>query len=50
MKALAASGFLEVFRIATGSLTAETPSVGKTNSTGAPLAFSRIGMKSTIMP
>ncbi|RYE84703.1 MAG: extracellular solute-binding protein, partial [Hyphomicrobiales bacterium] len=33
--------------IHTITLTAETPSFGKTNSTGAPLAFSRIGMKST---
>ena len=27
-----------------------TPSFGKTNSTGEPLALARIAMKSTIMP
>ena len=29
--------------VATGSVTAETPSCGKTKATGAPLAASRIG-------
>jgi iron(III) transport system ATP-binding protein len=39
-----ASVSLAVDRMATGSVTAETPSLGNTNSTGAPLAFSRMGM------
>ena len=50
MNALAASGFLLDFRIATGSVTADTPSAGNTNSTGAPFAFSRMAMKSTRKP
>jgi hypothetical protein len=49
-KAFAASGFRAVARIATGSVKQDAPSTGSANSTGAPLTFSRIGRKSTIMP
>ena len=49
-KARAAAGFCEVFRIATGSVTAGLPSAGKMKSIGEPFAFALNAMKSTSTP
>ena len=48
--ARAAGAFCAVFRMATGSVTAGSPSAGNTKSIGEPLAFALNAMKSTTTP
>ena len=48
--ARAAAAFCVVFRMATGSVTAGSPSAGKMKSIGEPLAFALNAMKSTSTP
>jgi hypothetical protein len=50
MNARAASGFFALFSIATGSVTAGTPSLGNTKPTGEPSFLALSAMKSTTMP